>query len=142
VAEVFRSLKPKAAKPFEYEASELIDGRALRPGEKERVIGMLKQRSVLSRCAAAYVIGRLGLEEAMPALIGAMRRTGSQTVRCMMEFAIASIDIKREFDCFPEREDELMDLMRMRLSRSPEESRFADIVIRKADIKYGTITSW
>jgi hypothetical protein len=142
VGEVFAKLRPKAAKPFDYEVHEMIDGRGLRCGEKERLIGMLKERSVLRRCAAAYVIGRLGIQEAMPELIKAMKRTKSPTVRCMLEFAVASIDIKVEFNCFPDRKDELLMLMGMRASDKPEEAKFADIVLKGADIKYGTVTSW
>ena len=142
VGEAFARLRPRPPKPFGYEVHELIDGRALRCGEKERIMEMLGERSVLRRCAAAYVIGRLGIQEAMPDLIQAMKKTRSPTVRCMLEFAIASIDIKREFDCFPERKDELLMLMDMRKSEKPEEAKFADVVIRRADIRYGTVTSW
>jgi hypothetical protein len=142
VGEAFARLKPKAAKPFDYESHELIDERALRPGEKERLIGMLREKDMLQRCAAAYVIGRLGIEEAMPELIRAMKKTRSPTFRCMLEFAVASIDIKREYDIFPDRDEELMSLLAMRSSQKPEEAKFAQVVIEGAQIRYGTVTSW
>lgn len=142
VGEAFERLKPKAAKPFDYEAHDLIDGRGLRPGERERLIGMLRKRDMLQRCAAAFVIGRIGIQEAMPELIRALKKTRSPTVRCMVEFAIVSIDIKRQYECFPEKKDELLMLMEMRQSQKPEEAKFAEVVIKEADIKYGTITSW
>ena len=142
VGEAFARLKQEAAKPFRYEAHELIDERALAPGEKERLISMLRKRDMLQRCAAAYVIGRLGLQEAMPELIRAMKKTRSPTVRCMLEFAIASIDIKREYDCFPDRNEELLTVLEMRSSEKPEEAKFAQVVIEGAEINYGTVTSW
>ena len=42
----------------------------------------------------------------------------------------------------PEKEQQLKRLLRMRDSVVPIERRFADIVLEKADVRYGTVTSW
>jgi hypothetical protein len=142
VKDAFSRLKPKAAKPFDYEVDELIDGRALRPGETERIVAMLSYKSVHARCAAAYIIARLGIGEALPELRKGLKKTKSSTVSYMFELALSCLQIQEQCNCRPEKSVQLLTLMKLRTSGNEEEAKFADIVLKRADIKYGTITSY
>lgn len=148
---LFRPSKGKAPGPLGYEPHELIDGRPLRPGERERLLSMLQNKSALQwdqgqneeRCAAAYVCACLGIREAIP-IIRRMKAESPESphVAFAFEFASACFMIMEMHGSFPERGGQLMRLLEMRESANPAERRFAQIVLEKAGIKYGTITSW
>jgi HEAT repeat protein len=139
VQEAFQMLKPKAVKPLDF--GDLENVRELRPEESKGIIDLLSCRSVQARCAAAYIIGRLGIEEALPELMKGLKKTKSPSVRCMFEYAIVSLKIMEEFKCYPEKSEQLLTLMELRASNREEESKFADIVLKKANIQYDTVTS-
>ncbi len=134
-----------------YQPIEEIDRRPLRPGEMMRITALIRgdgyreqdMDSVEARCAAALVVARVGLEEALPALRDALSRDITEPlVRCTLTYALECLSGMVARGTVPEKELQLKRLLRMRDSVIPIERRFADIVLEKADVKYGTVTSW
>lgn len=148
---LFRPSERKAPDLLDYQRHEMIDGRPLRPGEKERLLSLLQGESDLqwdqeqneARCAAAYACVKLGIKEALPIIQKMIADPiESPHVLFAFEFAVACFRIMEEHDIYPERGRELMSLLEMRDSEDLGERRFAQLVLEKADIKYGTFTSW
>jgi hypothetical protein len=147
---VFRMSRRNAPGLLEYRYDEIIDGRPLRPGELEGVLALLggsgepEGRSKdEARCAAAYVAMGLGLTKAVPAMKKALEgRIASPHVRHAFEFAVRCLETMQENGALPQEGEQLITLLRMRNSAEPAERRFAELVLEKADIKYGTVTGW
>jgi len=137
--DAFKILASKTSIRFMYDYDETVEARALRLDECERIVSLLKEDKVDVKCAAAYVIGRLGIEEARPVLENALKRARSPVVKYMFEFALASFDVMREFHSFPKPEEQLPMLLKMRESDNPVECKLADIVLEKADIWCETV---
>lgn len=136
--DVFTILESKVPVNSMYDYDGLVDARALRLDEKERLISLLKEGRVEVRCAAAYVVGMLGIEEARPVMENALRRIRSPLVKYMFEFALASFDVMREFGSFPKPEEQIPMLLEMRYSHDLVVCKLTDIILEKADIRFET----
>jgi hypothetical protein len=128
-----------------------IDRRPLRPGEMMRITALIRgdnyreqdMDSVEARCAAALVAARVGLDEVLPVLRDALsREIPEPLVKCSLAYAHECLSGMAARGTVPDKDLQLIHLLRMRDSVIPIERRFADIVLEKADVKYGTITSW
>jgi hypothetical protein len=148
---VFRYAERKAPGLHDYEMHEMIDGRPLRLGEREKVLELLENKSGMqwdnkqneTRVAAAYVCVRLGLNEAGKIMRAELERgIESPHVRFMFEFALKSFEVAEEFGTSIPAGRQLVRLLEMRNSQLPGERRLAEIVLEKADIKFGTLVSW
>ena len=137
--DVFSILESKIPVHSMYDYDGLVDARALRSDEKERLISLLIEGRVEVRCAAAYVVGRLGIEEARPVLQNVFKRIRSPLVKYMFEFALASFDVMRKFDSFPTPEEHIPMLLQMRYSHDLVVCKLTEIVLEKADIRFETV---
>lgn len=149
--DVLKQASRKAPGLHDYEMCELIDGRNLRLGEKEKVLELLRNKSGMqwereqneTRVAAAYVCIRLWLSEAGDIIREELEKgIESPHVRFMFEFAARSFEIQGELGGSGNPEYQLLRLLEMRNSQDAGERKLAEIVIAKADIKYGTVVSW
>jgi hypothetical protein len=137
------------ASPLEYRYHEVVDARPLRPGEKVRLFALIRGSGINrkdeheERCAAAYVAAGIGLVDALPVLKEELEKgIYSRHVEFTFRFAVGCLEAMQENGEVPSQGQQLINLLRMRDSDEPAERRYADIVLRKADIKYGTVTSW
>lgn len=136
--DVFSILESKIPVNSLYDYDGLVDARALRLDEKERLISLLREGRVEVRCAAAYVVGMLGIEEARPVMEKTLKRIRSPLVKYMFEFALASFDVMREYGSFPKPEEQIPMLLEMRNSHDLVVCKLTDIVLGKADIRFET----
>ncbi len=136
--DVFSILESKIPVNCMYDYDGLVDARALRPDEKERLIWLLTEGRVETKCAAAYVAGMLGIEEARSTLQNALKRVRSPIVKYMFEFALASFDVMKKFESFPKPEEQLPMLLKMRHSNDLVVCKLTEIVLEKADIRFET----
>ena len=118
------------------------DARPLRPGEKERLVGLLSGGEPETRYAAAYVVMALGIMEAVPLMAEALekRREENDSVREIFKSAIRILEQMKKSGKLPKPEGQLMKLLQMREGSDEQERLFAQIIIERADIKYGTAT--
>lgn len=151
IDEFFRFARDRAPRQLGYHYDEIIDGRALRPGEMMRIIALIRgdsfreqeMESVEARCAAAFVAARIGLDDAIPALRNALSKdTLEPLVKYALVYALECLSGMVARGTIPGRGHQLKKLLEMRDSVIPAERRLADIVLEKADVKYGTVTSW
>lgn len=141
--DVAREFSRRRVPPLDYRYDELVDGRALRPGEKELVLDMLRGGDAEGRCAAAYICLRLGIAEAKAVMRGALAAgVESEHVKCSFEFCSMCLAMAEEHGTGPKPAEQLMILLKLRNSGDNVEMRFAKLVLERADIKYGTLTSW
>jgi hypothetical protein len=149
--QILRYASRKAPELHDYQMHELIDGRALRLGEKEKVLDLLKNKSGMQwdneqneiHVAAAYVCIRLRLDEALDIIKAELEKgIESPHVRFMFELAVKSFEITGEFEYAMKPKYQLIRLLEMRNSKDPGERKLAEIIIDKAEIKYGTVVSW
>ncbi len=132
---------------FDYEIIEEIDRRPLRPGEKERVIALIRgdgpEADEQTRCAAAFVAIKLGILDALPAMRDSLERgTSSEHVRGSFEFASMCLEIMKRNGQAPPESDQLLILLRMCGSGETVERMYGQLVVERAEIKYGTLVSW
>jgi len=128
-----------------FKAEDIENQRPLASGEKERLFRLLSvEHDEETRCAAAYVIGKLGLTREAGSLVNAAYLTCEEgsDFRFMLSFAAHCIAVMEDMGTTPPRGDQLPLLLEMRESVHGGERRFAEIVLDKADIKSGTLTSW
>jgi hypothetical protein len=151
IDEFFAFSRRRAPGPPDYRYDELIDARPLRAGEMLRVLAIIRgdryrendPESAEERCAAAYVAAKLGLAEALPVLRkAAASGIPDPVVEYAIIFALECIVGMEKAGAIPGRGSQLLSLLRMRESNEPAERRFADIVLDKAAIRYGTLASW
>jgi hypothetical protein len=151
VDEFFAFARKRAPGYLEYRYIEEIDRRPLRPGEMMRLTALIRgdsyreqdMQSVEARCAAAYVAAKIGLDEAIPVLKQALSRDIPEPlVKYALRYALDCLDGMVERGTVPDKELQVKNLLDMRDSAIPAERRFADIILEKALIRYGTITSW
>jgi len=151
IDEFFRFARDRAPRQLGYHYDEIIDGRALRPGEMMRVISLIRgdgfrgqdMESVEARCAAAFVAARIGLDGAIPALRGALAKgIPDPVVKDALAYALGCLSGMVARGTIPGKGHQLKKLLEMRDSVIPAERRLADIVIEKAAIRYGTVSSW
>lgn len=127
-----------------YRLDEAVDRRPLSYGEKEALVGLLRDGEPRTRYAAAYVAMKLGITEALPVMEEAVdkRRENNESVLEMFKTAISQLGQMGRSGSLPAPEAQVMTLLRMREGNDGPERVLADIVIQKADIKYGMITSY
>jgi hypothetical protein len=151
IDEFFAFSRKRAPEFLEYRYIEEIDRRPLRPGEMLRLMALIRgdgyrgqdMDSVEARCAAAFVAARVGLDEAVPVLREALSHDIPEPlVKYALMYAHECLSGMIERGTVPDRDLQLKNLLRMRDSAIPAERRFADIVLEKAAIMYGTVTSW
>ncbi len=147
----FQMAKRRAPGPLDYQCDEIIDGRRLHAGEMLRLCAIIRgdsycendNDSAETRCAAAYVAAKLGLADAVPVLRKALDKgVPDPIVEFALVFALNGITLMQTEGTLPEPDTQLMALLRMRESLEASERRFADIVLERAAIRYGTIASW
>jgi hypothetical protein len=140
-----------APRALGYHYDEIIDGRPLRPGEMMRIVSMIRgdgyrendMESVEARCAAALVAARIGLDEAIPSLRGALsKEIPDPLVKGALAYALGCLCGMVARGTVPCKGHQIKKLLEMRDSAIPAERRLADIVIEKAAIRYGTVSSW
>lgn len=151
LAEFFTSSITRAPRFLEYKPIEHVDDRALRAGEMMRITAMLRgdayrendPESQETRCAAAYVAAKIGLMDAIPVIAEAISRgVADPVVKSALMHAHFVLSGMEERDSAPKKDDQLVNLLKMRNSAVVVERRFAEIVLEKAAIQYGTLTSW
>lgn len=127
-----------------YRFDEAIDRRQLRCGEKEALVTLLTDAEPQTRYAAAYVAMKLGITEAVPVMDEALekRHEANESVRELFRCAISQLRQMERSKTLPAPETQLMMLLQMREGNDSPERVLADIVIRKADIKYGMVASF
>lgn len=130
--------------PYSSEAHKTENQRSLASGEKERLFELLGAiHDEETRCAAAYVIGKLGLAKEAGTIMNAAYSTSKEgsDIRFMLIFASHCAAVMEEHNTAPPAGDQLPLLLEMCGSPHDGERRFADIVLAKADIKSGTVTN-
>ncbi|MFH0884235.1 MAG: hypothetical protein V1861_00825 [Candidatus Micrarchaeota archaeon] len=151
VDDFFAFAKKRAPGLLECQHDMIVAHRALRPGEIMRIVSLIRgdgyreqeMDSVEARCAAAYVAARIGLVDAIPVLRRAIDGDCEEPiVKNALIFALECLEMMRRSGTVPEKGRQIINLLKMRDSVIPVERRFADIVIEKADVKYGTVSSW
>ncbi|MBU0532964.1 hypothetical protein KKB44_05725 [Candidatus Micrarchaeota archaeon] len=142
IGDVLKLAAARAPEPLGYKYDQMIDGRELHYGEKARLLTLLrlsKPEENETRCAVAYIAAGIGLTEALPILKKELERELPPYVNCAFEFAVYYLE--NMGDKFDKRR-QLEILLRMCESEEAGERRFAHLVITRANIKYGTVTSW
>ena len=111
---------------------------SLAPKEKDSLLGLLQpEHDGETRCAAAQVILRLGIVETIP-MMSEMRAAAHPIVRSAFDLAMRFMRRMKSHSEIPLPEEQLGILMVMRNSNEPKERHYADIVLNKANIMYGT----
>jgi hypothetical protein len=117
---------------------EMYDSRPLLLKERKSLLALLQPgHDDETRCAAAHVILRLGIEEAGPLMKG-LRAQAPPIVQSAFDLAIRFMKRMETRSEIPHPGEQLGVLMVMRNSDKSAERHYADIVLQKADIKYGT----
>ncbi len=117
---------------------DLYHSRPLRSKEKDALLGLLQpEHDDETRCAAAQVILRLGIEEAVPAMKD-MRAAAPLIVQSVFDLAMRFMTRMKSRSDIPLPEEQLGVLMMMRNSEKSIDRHYADIVLQKARIMYGT----
>ena len=144
--EFFRISGRKKPAPFAYGREDAVSlTRALYPEEERRLLGLIignderwrASEKDETRCAAAYVAAHLGLVAAKPIMEAALASgVDSPHVEYAFGLAVSRLALMEELKTRPEDVGQLSSLLEMRVCGRPAEQRFADLIIRKAGIKY------
>gem|GEM_PF-6716833 len=117
---------------------DMFHSRPLRPKEKNALLDLLHPgQDDETRCAAAHVILRLGIQEAVPRL-KEMRATAPPIVQSAFDLAIRFMRRMETNSEVPHPDEHLGLLMMMRNSNKSLHRHYAEIVLQEAKIMYGT----
>jgi hypothetical protein len=133
-----RATQTHPPKLGEQVSMDMFHSRPLRSKEKTALLDLLQPgHDDETRCAAAQVILRLGIEEAIP-IMNELRAAAPPIVRSAFQLATRFMKGMKSRSCTPLPEEHLGVLMVMRNSNESLDRHYADIVLQQADIKYGT----
>ncbi|MEW6748091.1 MAG: hypothetical protein AB1295_00075 [Candidatus Micrarchaeota archaeon] len=124
---------------------DFVDGRPLSAQEKWKLFDLLgANHDEETRCAAAFVIGKLGLtqEASEPIKAAFLTCKTDSNLRFMLLFAESCSIVMHDLGTAPPHGDQLEMLIEMRGSPFEGERRFAEIVLQKAGISWDGGRSW